>query len=176
VYGGFRLIVVSIFLDAAMAQPGIGNVDNDCHPKVRELVDYWLSIHPSEGLPGRRHFDPVDIPGLLPNICLIDVPTRSTDFSFRLMGTRMVDYYGSDFTGKPFESAYVKHQESQAYIDLCKVVATRLPRWRRGPSAFVKNREHVIVERVFVPLAEDGWTVNIVLALLLAKFGGADFS
>ena len=37
------------------------------HPRVARLYRYWLSIHPpGGGLPGRQHFDPVDVPELLP--------------------------------------------------------------------------------------------------------------
>lgn len=161
--------------DSDMLRQNVGNIATDCHPKIRDIVGYWLLIHPKTGLPGRQHFDPVDVPRLLGNICLVDVPTQSTDFSFRLMGTRVADYYGSDYTGKPVASAYVKHQESQAYIDLRMVVETARPRWRRGPSAFVQNREHVVIERVFLPLASDGQAVDIILGLLLAKIGGQDF-
>src|SRR3546814_9213349 len=43
------------------------------HPDIAALVAYWHSIHPPQGLPGRRHFDPVDVPWLLPHIWLLDV-------------------------------------------------------------------------------------------------------
>jgi len=35
------------------------------HSKLQHLHDYWLSIHPGTGLPGRQHLDPADLPGLL---------------------------------------------------------------------------------------------------------------
>jgi hypothetical protein len=34
------------------------------NPKVLRFLDYWLSLKPAEGLPGRQHFDPLDIPDL----------------------------------------------------------------------------------------------------------------
>jgi hypothetical protein len=158
-----------------MNEQFVGILPEGCHPKSRQIHEYWRSIHPAVGLPGRRHFDPVDIPRLLPNICLIDVPGPQDDFTFRLMGTRLVEFYGADYTGKPFVSAYMKAAESQAYNDLCATWADCLPRWRRGQASFVRNREFVIIERLYLPFANDGTTVNLVLALLLAKYGTRDF-
>lgn len=158
-----------------MNERSIGALPGDCHPKIREVHDYWRSIHPAVGLPGRQHFDPVDIPRLLPNIGLIDAQGPEGDFIFRLMGTKLVDFYGADFTGKPFVSAYQKATESQAYNDLCATLADHLPRWRRGQASFVRNREFVIIERIYLPFASDGETVNMVLGLLLAKYGANDF-
>ena len=38
------------------------------HPKTRRVHDYWREIHPGKNLPGRQHFDPLDIPDLMPQI------------------------------------------------------------------------------------------------------------
>jgi hypothetical protein len=159
-----------------MTETAIGDLPEGCNFKIRQLFDYWRSIHPAEGLPGRRHFDPLAVPALLPNICLIAAPTASADFVFRLMGTRLEIFFGGNFTGKPFVSAYIKNHRSQAYVDMCAIVEDRLPRWRRGPAGLVENREHVTIERVFLPLAEDGGAVNIILGLLLAKIGQTEFA
>lgn len=170
-----RAACISGDMGSAMTKTGMGNVPDGCHPKIRRLVDYWLSIHPPSGLPGRRHFDPMDIPMLLPNICLVDVPTPSADFSFRLMGSRVETFFGGNFTGKPFVSAYIKNHRSQAYVDMCGILGDRAPRWRRGPAGLVENREYVEIERVYLPLAEDGETVSIILGLILTKLGDAAF-
>jgi len=39
----------------------------------RELFEYWRSIFPETGWPGRQHFDPVDIPLLLGMCFLVDI-------------------------------------------------------------------------------------------------------
>ena len=158
-----------------MNEQHVGVLPAHCHPKARQIHDYWRSIHPAEGLPGRQHFDPVDVPSLLSNICLIDTPGPQDDFIYRLMGTKVVEFFGGDFTGKPFVGPYIKATESQAYNDLCATRADRLLRWRRGQAQFVQNREYVIIERLYLPFASDGAMVNMVLALLLAKYGDRDF-
>lgn len=49
----------------------------DCEPKIRAAYDYWRRIHPAQGLPGRQHFDPANIPRLLPFFPLHGCSTSS---------------------------------------------------------------------------------------------------
>jgi hypothetical protein len=155
-----------------------GTVPQDCHPKIRRLFEYWRSIHPAAGLPGRQHFDPLDVPLLLPSILLADVAGRAgaePEFTFRLMGTQLEVFFGGNFTGRPFVSAFIKARQSQTYIDMCRILEDRQPRWRRGLASFVQNREHITTERLFLPLARDGATVDIILGMILAKVGDGTF-
>lgn len=158
-----------------MVRENLGNIAPDCHPKIRALTEYWLRIHPQSGLPGRQHFDPVDVPDLLPNVFLIDVTPGTTDFTYRLTGSRVVEFFGADFTGKSFQSAFVRAKTANAFIDLCETVTLRQPRWRRGKTAFVPAREYTEIERVYLPLAADGETVDMVLGLLLARYPDGAF-
>lgn len=152
-----------------------GPVPESCHPKIRAVYDYWLSIHPAEGLPGRQHFDPLDIPALLANIYLIDVAPDGAEFTFRLMGTRAEAFFGANYTGQPVRNAYVSDHNSRTYADIAAMLKDRLPRWRRGPTYYVRNRELALVERVYLPLARDAATVDIVLGLVVARALDSDF-
>jgi hypothetical protein len=151
-----------------------GNIPEDCHPKVRALTEYWLSIHPERGLPGRQNFEPCDIPTLLPSIYLVDVRPLSGNLTFRLMGTGLVKLFARDHTGQPFESAYDSGQRSNSYRDIREMIADKQPRWRKAPGYFMKDRDHLTLERVVLPLAADGATVNIVLGMILAHTAGGD--
>jgi hypothetical protein len=107
-----------------------GTVPQDCHPKIRRLFEYWRSIHPAAGLPGRQHFDPLDVPLLLPSILLADVAGRAgpePEFTFRLMGTQLEVFFGGNFTGRPFVSAFIKARQSQTYIDMRRILEDRQP-------------------------------------------------
>ena len=46
--------------------------------------------------------------------------------------------------------------------------ASRQPRWRQAPGYFMKHRDHRTLERVNLPLARDGQTVDIILGMILA--------
>ena len=56
------------------------------NPKIREFAEYWMSIHPGDRLPSRTHFDPIDIPSLLPNLVLVDVTREPIRFMVKVSG------------------------------------------------------------------------------------------
>lgn len=139
-------------------------IPDDCHPKIRELYAYWKSIHPKEGgLPGRRHMDPIDIPKLLPNVWLIDVQHNPYRFRFRLEGTQVVAYAGEDNTGKWFDEC-LPNFDPRVLID---VVETREPSWARGLSRMRPEKDYYQLERVRLPLAADGQTVDMILYMTI---------
>src|SRR5260370_24175935 len=74
--------------------------------KLKRLYDYWLSIHPHAGLPGRQHFDPTAIPDLLPYIFMVDIERNPLRFKYRLVGTEYVRMIGRDLTGRYLDEAH----------------------------------------------------------------------
>jgi hypothetical protein len=136
-------------------------VPDDCHPKIRELVDYWKAVRPAGGLPGRRHLDPAALPHLLPNIWLIDVAREPLRFRMRLLGSRITDYAGEDNTGVWFDERWPDFDP----LALVKVVKLGEPSWWRGQSLLRPEKNYYELERVRLPLAADGKTVDMILSL-----------
>ena len=68
-------------------------------PEMAQLLAYWRSLFKGDVLPDRRDLDPVQIPKLLPGIILIDIHRDHYRFRFRLIGERMVAYYGGNLAG-----------------------------------------------------------------------------
>lgn len=148
----------------------VGNIPEDCHPKVRALAEYWQSIHPPAGLPGRQHVDPCNIPKpLLPNLLLVDIEAATSTLTWRLMGTGLVKIFERDHTGLPFESAYHSGRNANSYKDVILLTTAKEPRWRRAPASFARNRDYLTIERAFFPLAGDGETVDMALGIILAR-------
>lgn len=138
------------------------------HPRVRALYEYWRSIHPGPGrLPGRAAVDPMAIPQLLPYIMLLDVVGQPPRFRYRLIGTRMVDALGTDFTGRWLDEAHVRPDGSLPVFPSYVRVATQgLHDWRRGAPHFAGYLDRCTeLERIFLPLATDGKTVDMILAI-----------
>lgn len=146
----------------------------DYHVKIREIISYWRSIHPAQGLPGRQHFDPVDIPRLLPNLRLVDVEGNPPRFKTRLMGTVLVDFFGQEHTGCYFDDLYPKFAETATYIDMMDVVTSKQPNYRFGAPGLVYEKEFATVERIYLPMATDGVLVDLILTCIL--FGDEDGS
>ncbi len=143
------------------------------HPKLRRLNDYWRSIHPRDGLPGRQHLDPLAIPDILPHLWLMDVQRGPFRLKYRLLGTLLVEWIGKDHTGRwldevhphVLESADPLAQGTGALPRLKSVVDTGVPNWRRGkPTLFLAHKDFVEIERLVLPLASDGRNVDVLIA------------
>lgn len=133
------------------------------HPDIGELVAYWRRIHPAAGLPGRRHFDPADIPALLPHIWLMDVFRAPWRFRIRLVGTAVVAFSGRDTTGRWCDEAFPGFEQSEAYIHIVECAERGVPTFCTA-RLLVKN-DHRLSQRVHLPLAADGRTVDVILSL-----------
>lgn len=145
-----------------------GNVPEDAHPDIWRFVRYWQSIQPPDRLPGRAHFDPLDIPSLLPNIRLLDVvdggPFR---YRIRLIGTAHVKQLGYDPTGLWYETITNWFENSIVERDLTQVCRLNEPVYRKGLTIVPYETGTKVIERVHVPFARDGHTVDLIMSLTL---------
>src|SRR5438132_1598638 len=134
------------------------------HPKIATLHAYWQSRRPSADLlPGRPAIDPAEIPALLPHIFMLDVIERPLRFRYRLVGSKLVIAGGRELTGRLMEEVHGKLLTSGPYADYPACVRDHRISWRRGNTVFDWDREHVVIERMLLPLATDGRTVDIIL-------------
>ncbi len=143
--------------DATVAIPG------GYAREIAAIVDYWTSIAPPDGLPGRQHFDPADIPELLPHVWLTDVFRAPWRFRIRLVGTAVVDYAGRDSTGKWCTEQFPNFEESAGYRDMVRCAGQGVPVFRTARQLAVDGPRQS--QRVHLPLAENGRDVDIILSL-----------
>ena len=136
------------------------------HPHCRQLLDYWSKISPSGRLPGRQHLSPEQIAPLLPRLWMLDVVRNPLRFRYRLVGTAEVSTLGRETTGQWVDEAHpefltdpVLHGRYRYMVDTCQ------PTWRRGPVRWQHDNMHRTVENCMVPLAADGRTIDIIVAL-----------
>ena len=135
------------------------------HPRVARLYRYWLSIHPAEGLPGRQHFDPVDVPELLPGIWLLDVQRKPFRLRYRLVGTAIVEAVGREVTGQWLDKAHPHLGGMAGFFERYRrAVEQKQPEWRRGKPRIWTHRDFGEIENLLLPLAADGATVDILIA------------
>lgn len=139
------------------------------HPKAQALLDLWRALSPGPGLlPGRRHFDPMQVPALLPNIWLLDVlqgPPRR--FRYRLVGTGLVEAGAPGRKGEFVDDP--RHVADPVAVNRLfnKVCDSRLPDWSRG-QPMLKHSVYVDrIERLSLPFATDGVTVDMIMTLTL---------
>lgn len=131
------------------------------------LKHYWQTIHPATGLPGRQHFDPLDVPRLLPWLVLADVTREPLRFRYRLIGTVHVDSLGFNPTGRWFDEVHPNFAETSACREFVAIVERGEPVHYRGPLTFVTTKDYLEIERLTVPLARDGKTVDMLLSIIV---------
>lgn len=68
------------------------------HPLLKELLNYYRARQEPGKLLGRLRLEPADIPEILPHLILVSVEQGS--LKVRLAGTRVVDRFGFELTGK----------------------------------------------------------------------------
>jgi hypothetical protein len=134
--------------------------------KILALHDYWRRIAPGPGvLPGRQHMHPTDIPRLLPNVWLVDVAGKPAQFRMRLIGSALqqagIPHKPGDVVGGPVPPA---HRQA-ALSDFRFAAATRQPVWFKGSPLVPHAKEVYEIERIYLPLAADGVSVDVLLCM-----------
>ena len=131
--------------------------------RLDALRAYWLARRSESRLPGRRDIDPVDLPRHLATMMLIDGLGKGGRYRFRLVGTRLSTLMVRDPTNRHLDDV-LGEGELESFEDLLGHVAvTREPVPVRGHLVWTSGWS-VPVEWMFLPLASDGGTVDMVLA------------
>ncbi|HUN48254.1 MAG TPA: PAS domain-containing protein [Stellaceae bacterium] len=146
------------------------------HHKIRKLYDYWRGIAASAGrLPGRRHIDPLDIPTLLENIWLLDVVGAPPQFRFRLIGSALQRMGIPGKVGDFVDQLLPTGGDDPVMEDFRRAARDRVPVWFRGKARVPHTTEMFELERLYLPLAADGSTVDMLLCMtVFYTLGGVD--
>jgi len=135
--------------------------------ELRDLLAYWIAIHPGDRIPSREAFDPLDVRKVLPHLVLTDVERDPYRFRVRLMGTAVVDAMGGDFTGRYLDEVFPDAEHQLLIRDRIEVAETGLPNYRHGKSPTRFRLDFAALERVFLPFASDGRTVDQILSAVV---------
>jgi len=147
----------------------IDDIPGDCDATTRILAEYWLSIHPAPGcLPGRRHFDPIDLPpSVLPFLILSEVLREPFDVRYRLVGTEVVSLLGADVTGMKLSERKPRRDREGIFEDYRTAVEDGRISFGRITVFDADRGYKLLVERTHFPLAANGRDVDMVLSSLV---------
>ena len=85
-------------------------------------------------------------------------------FKYRLIGTEQVRVIGRDHTGAWLDACYPHWAAGPTYAQFL-AAAQGMIAYRRGVPLPHVAKEHLLTERILLPLARDGETVDILIAL-----------
>ena len=134
-------------------------------PRIQRLYAYWQQRCAQRGgdLPARSDIAPDQIRDLLPNIMIVDVERSPLRFRYRLVGTRVVEYNGIEFTGRYLGE--IGWPEEQGMIEsYSSVVNDRRPFFGALAWGLVTGGQGRC-EFARLPLSEDGKVVSQILAM-----------
>lgn len=138
-------------------------------PRFRAFFDYWRERAPPGLLPGRKHIDPLDIPALLPGVVLYDVvgdpagALASPRFRFRLVGTMMCETVGVDPTGRFLDEMVLADKKDAVQAAFLSVARDGVAHYWENPL-WSADRSYLRLQRLALPLASDGVTVDKIVA------------
>ncbi len=133
------------------------------HPVLRDFYAYYCRIAPPGLLPGRQHFDPFAIPIALARLILLDVHRTPLRYRYRLAGTKEVELYGHDPTGRWFDEVRPRNPQTESgYVRLQHAAERGVISYRKGKVLAIRHREHQSAENLVCPFSSDGHTVDMI--------------
>lgn len=130
-------------------------------PINRFALDYWQAKRGARLMPARSDLDPAEITTILPHVVLYDVRQEPLDFRYRLIGTKMDEYFLGHYTG--LWMSEIPHQKSPSRIwASCRRVVTERAPLSSDIPYIGKNKEFLTTEDLIMPLSDDGETVDML--------------
>lgn len=140
--------------------------DRLSNPILSFLRNYWDAKRAGRVMPSRADIKPAEMKEYLGWIILIDVLPGCEDFRFRMIGTRVSQYFLADATGQTMREAFAAYGDAV----VSGIVAThrKTARDRVVVRAFGGagwlGRSFLDFDAIYLPLSDDGVNANMILS------------
>jgi hypothetical protein len=128
---------------------------------LRRLLAHWLHMRGRRRMPARADFDPLAVSYALGYISLIEVHHDPMRFRFRLDGTKQVELFGVDCTGRYLDEAMPADHAALAAASFSEAVQLRVPCYHRRHISF--HERLIEYEVVILPFSNDGERVDLLM-------------
>lgn len=138
------------------------------NPSFRDLVALWRRKCGGRPMPLRSEIDPIELKAHLGGLVMIECLADQDDFRYRLIGTRVVQAYGRDSTGKTVRELYKDSdpQYRDFLLDMYRTVVARKVIARGRGSLRPVGRDYRFFDTLLLPLDRGdgtvGWLLNEV--------------
>lgn len=136
------------------------------NPVLSSLEEYWQRKRGQRAMPARADINPAEMKANLGWVVLVDALPDLSDFRFRTIGTRVSDYFPPHSTGKLVSEAFASYGETVVRLMLAsyrKVAREKIVLHAWGAADWAR-KEFLDFEALYLPLSDDGVTVNMVLS------------
>jgi len=134
--------------------------------RLRQAHDYWRGKAAGPAMPRRADIDPTQIPNLLRDVMLVDVLPQGR-YRYRLIGTANTQAHGMHATGRYLDEV-LPGPEYRGHVIALYDECVRLRRALYSECLFMSPQRRAPERHtkvLFMPLAEDGKTVNMVFVV-----------
>jgi hypothetical protein len=127
---------------------------------------YWDSKRNGAAMPARGAFDPLlEIPALVRFMMLKDIRREPLDFRYRLVGTGLRAHMTRDWTGAWMSEVEYQKPPSTIWDYHQQVAESGTPLFIK-PNYVGPHKDHLAVESVMLPLAQDHRTVDMIMIFI----------
>jgi hypothetical protein len=134
--------------------------------RLQQGYRYWRQKSAGKAMPRRADLDPTEIPKLLPDVMLVEV-LASGRYRYRLIGTGNARAHGVNATGRHLDEV-LPGSEYKSHVIALYDECVRTRRALYSECLFLSPHEMATQRHtkvLFLPLAEDGASVNMVLVV-----------
>jgi hypothetical protein len=144
------------------------NPDATDNPILDFFLRYWNERRGHRPMPARVEIVANDLKEHLGWLCFIEVLPHHDDFRFRLIGSRVAEYFLADATGLTVREAYAAAGAGRVATDsvlwiLRKTCSARVPMRVTGGAGDWRGHYFPDYDALYLPLSENGVTANIVM-------------
>jgi hypothetical protein len=135
-------------------------------PTLAFLKTYWDGKRGDRAMPRRADIDPLEMKEHLGWIILADVMPDLADFRYRVVGTRVTQYFGRDITGKLLSEMYEPFGQPALKMALAvyrKVARERIVLRTFGKAGWLED-DFIDFDQLFLPLSEDGVNATMIMS------------
>jgi hypothetical protein len=133
-------------------------------PTLRRFFQYYLDKRGDRPFPARSDLDPLDFPYALGDITLVDVHYDPLNFSFRLDGSRHVERFGFDLTGRSLDEFPYPEMRKAIFDSYHDIVEHREP--RRYFRDLESGGRWFRYETLLLPLSKDGKRIDMIVSAI----------
>lgn len=132
-------------------------------PEHRALFDWWLTARGERDMPSRADFDPLDHPGWLPRLFIVEVNSEPPVFRYRLCGTEIDVQQGYAMTGHTFEELFEGELLRFTCDRFTDVAFNRRISYHSTHFSNDNIAKRSRFTRLLLPLSDDGARVDTIL-------------
>lgn len=158
-------------------RPGIRatlNPDLSDSPPLASFFAYWSSKRRGDDIPERAAIDPIELKAHLGNLLIVEPTDGGTDFRYRLVGTKITEINGRDYTGWTVRQVFAPSgdKQSEQAVRAYQLVANRHLPVRVAGGVLWARKEYITFDSILLPIWSSERNETWVIAkLVLAEAG-----